>query len=102
VIWENDHLGHLMDDWLAKHEPELDLEGVHLKIDTSPVVTVHKITGYQEISRELLDEVPLTPAVPLPWHIRAHWRWLAWRERVGRKVGGWLAGVDLSEREDDW
>lgn len=24
----------------------------------------------------------------------------SWRERVGRKVGGWIAGVDLTERED--
>lgn len=41
------------------------------------------------------------PPVHISWRSRMSWRISDWRERVGRKVGGWIAGVDLSER-DDW
>lgn len=45
-----------------------------------------------------------TPCVlpPLLWRHRVRRRWWEWRERFGRKVGGWIAGVDLTERDDDY
>ena len=58
------------------------------------------------MSDELLMDagvIPDTrPRVRVPWHRRLRWRWAEWRERTGRKVGSWVAGVDLSERDDDW
>ncbi len=45
-----------------------------------------------------------TPYVPVKvsrWR-RTRRRWAAWRERAGRRVGGWIAGVDLAERDEDW
>jgi hypothetical protein len=85
--------------------------------DTPPLatMTVHKHASYVPMSLEqLLDAgliteaearaqgwIPYVPP-PVPWRSRLRWRWQAWRERTGRKVGGWLAGVDLSERDEDW
>jgi hypothetical protein len=60
--------------------------------------------GYFIVSDDQLMDmgvIPDTrPPVHTPWHRRLRWRWQAWRERAGRNVGGWIAGVDLSER--DW
>lgn len=80
-----------------------------------PTLTVTKSSGYlllsleQQVDMGLITEEQArsqgwTPYVPppVPWHRRARWRWQEWRERAGRKVGGWIAGVDLSEREEDW
>lgn len=82
---------------------------------TKPTITVTKSSAYlmlsvdQQLDAGLITEEQAraqgwTPYVPLPvpWHRRARWRWQSWRERVGRRVGGWLAGVDLSERDEDW
>lgn len=72
--------------------------------DDSPI-EVTKLGHSVLMSDELLMDagvIPDTrPPVHIPWHRRARWRWQEWRERAGRKVGGWIAGVDLSER-DDW
>ena len=83
-----------------------------LLIDPS-LITVKRVSGYLPVSTEQLLDAGLiteeearaqgwTPYVPPPvsWHRRARWRWQAWRERAGRKIGGWLAGVDLTERDD--
>lgn len=63
------------------------------------------VAGYMEIPDELLmgyGLIPDTrPPVHIPWYRRLRWRWQEWRQRAGRRVGGWIAGVDLSER-DDW
>jgi hypothetical protein len=78
-------------------------------------ITVHKHAAYlplsieQQLDAGLITEeqaraqgwTPYVPT-PLPWRTRLRWRWQAWRERTGRKVGGWIAGVDLSERDEDW
>lgn len=68
-------------------------------------VRVVKHAAYVPVSDELLMDagvIPDTrPPVRIPWHRRLRWRWQEWRERFGRKVGGWIAGVDLSER-DEW
>lgn len=82
--------------------------------DPPLTITVTKASGYlllsleQQVDMGLITEEQAraqgwTPYVPLPvpWHRRARWRWQAWRERAGRRVGGWLAGVDLSERDED-
>jgi len=80
-----------------------------------PTLTVKRHSAYISMSTEQALDAGLiteeqaraqgwTPYVPLPvpWHRRARWRWAAWRERPRRKVGGWIAGVDLSERDEDW
>lgn len=79
------------------------------------LLTIRQHVAYMPVSVEaLLDAGAIaeaearaqgwTPPVPVktPWYRRLRWRWHAWRERAGRKVGGWIAGVDLSEREDEW
>jgi hypothetical protein len=81
------------------------------KAEPPPTITVARATGYLQVSPELaLDAGVITeeearalgwkPAPRAPWHRRARWRWQAWRERVGRRIGGWIAGVDLTERDD--
>lgn len=66
-----------------------------------PTITVHKVQAFLPFSAEVYhpDCVALTP---VPWYRRARWRWQAWRERAGRKIGSLIAGVDLFEREEDW
>jgi hypothetical protein len=79
-------------------------------------VTVRSISGYVPISIEMAMDAglmteaearaqgwtPRPPRPPIPWRIRARSRWLSWRDRTGRKIGGWLAGVDLTDRDEDW
>lgn len=80
-----------------------------------PTMTVHKYSAFVPMSVEQLLDAGLitetearaqgwTPYVPLPvpWSRRLRWRWQAFRERAGRKIGGWIAGEDLSERDEDW
>lgn len=68
-------------------------------------IRVIKHAAYLPVSDELLMDagvIPDTrPPVHIPWRSRLRWRISERRERVGRKVGGWIAGVDLTER-DDW
>lgn len=77
--------------------------GGHAETDTTPL-TVTKYGAHLLVSDEVLMDagvIPDTrPPVRIAWHRRLRWRWQAWRERAGRKVGGWIAGVDLSEQ--DW
>lgn len=56
------------------------------------------------MTEEQAREAGWTPYVlpPLLWRHRVRRRWWEWRERTGRKVGGWIAGVDLTERDEDW
>ena len=80
-----------------------------------PTITVHKYGAVVTMSLDQMMDAGViteeqaraqgwTPYVPppIPWRSRLRWRWQAWRERAGRKVGGWLAGVDLTERDEDW
>lgn len=90
-----------------------DRPGVFYMNSTAPAITVHKHAAYLKLSTDQLLDAGLitedaalaqgwTPPPPPSRRSRLRWRWQAWRERVGRKVGGWLAGVDLSERDEDW
>lgn len=82
--------------------------------DPPPTLTVKQHAGFISVSTEQALDAGLiteeqaraagwTPYVPLPvpWHRRLRWRWQSWRERAGRRVGGWIAGVDLTERDED-
>lgn len=69
------------------------------KADPPPTITVQRVSAYIQVSTEAFD-APYV-AARAPWHRRARWRWQSWRERAGRRVGGWIAGVDLTEG-DDW
>jgi hypothetical protein len=92
--------------FLADH-PDLTIS-----YDTPPII-VHRHAAYGPASLDLLvDAGAITEAEawdrgwtppPAPSRrARLRWRWQAWRERAGRKLGGWIAGVDLSERDEDW
>lgn len=84
------------------------------KVEPQPAITVTKWPAYlmlsvdQQLDAGLITEEqaraqgwePYVPR-PVPWSRRLRWRWQAWRERTGRRVGGWLAGVDLSGRDED-
>lgn len=85
------------------------------RAEPRPTITVAKWAAYlplsvdQQLDAGVITEEQAraqgwTPYVPrpVPWRRRLLWRWQAWRERVGRKLGGWIAGVDLSERDEDW
>jgi hypothetical protein len=69
-----------------------------------PTITAVKSEAYVTVSNELLMEWGLIhdtrPPVKISWRERMCWRWMEWRKRVGRKIGGWIAGVDLSERDE--
>lgn len=80
---------------------------------TEPTFTVHKYAAYVPVSTELLlgagaitEEQARaqgwTPPEPVKirWRTRVRWRWQSWRERAGRRIGGWIAGGDL--RDDDY
>jgi hypothetical protein len=85
-------------------------------VPPSASLTVHKATAYQPISLELAMDygliteeqaraqgwTPPPPPPPVPFRLRLRLRLSSLREWIGRKVGGWIAGVDLSERDDDY
>lgn len=88
------------------------LADMKIKYDGKPI-TVRRSSAFVPASLELLvdsgaiteDEARArgwTPPPRPPWRSRARWRFQAWRERAGRKLGSWIAGVDLSERDEDW
>lgn len=67
----------------------------------APELTVHKMASYMVVSDELLMDAGLIPdtrppAPPPSRRTRLRWWWTAWRERVGRRVGSWIAGIDLT------
>lgn len=69
-----------------------------------PRLDVQVISGFVPVSTEMLMDagvIPDTrPPVVVPWRFRVRWRWQAWRERVGRAVGTWIAGTDITVGED--
>lgn len=90
--------------------PDLIVDSA-LLITDAPHIVVKRSTGYLPVSTELALDAGIiteeqargqgwTPPPPAPWRWRLRWRWQSWRERAGRKIGGWLAGVDLTERDD--
>jgi hypothetical protein len=92
----------------------LKLEADQLAVPpASSKLHVQAVRGYLHMSlAQLVDAGAIseedaraqgwTPPPPIPRHRRARWRWAAWRERAGRRVGGWIAGVDLADCEEDW
>lgn len=77
---------------------------------TAPRITVRKLSAYVPISIELALDCGViteaqalatgwrpTPRVTPSWRTRLRWHWHSFRERLGRRVGGWIAGLDLSE-----
>lgn len=89
-----------------------DPDSYRAEVDTTPLL-VHRQSAYIPVSTELALDAGLiteeearaqgwTPPPPPTRRDRLRWRWQAWRERVGRKVGGWMAGVDLTEGDEDW
>lgn len=110
-----DDFNRLLADGYNDLEPHAPALGLNNPPDDGPTITVHQATAYLPISMEaamdagLMTEAearargwtPPPPPPPIPWRTRARWRWRSWRERAGRKIGGWLAGVDLTERDED-
>jgi hypothetical protein len=84
-------------------------------VTEQPQINVRRLAAFVPVSVEMLLDAgaiteeearaqgwtPPRPRPPVPWRRRLRWRWSAWRERAGRAVGGWMAGVDLSETEED-
>jgi hypothetical protein len=84
-----------------------------LIVTDTPELVVHKMSAYVPISIEMAMDCGLiseaearasgwtpTPIPPMPRWVRLRWRWQSFRERAGRRVGSWLAGVDLSEPDE--
>lgn len=97
-----------MDAW-AKPPPG-DKSWIEMEGDAEPI-EVKKLSCVQPVSLDMMLAAGLigeeearaqgwTPPPPVSRWRRLRWRWWDWRERVGRKVGGWIAGQDLSERDD--
>lgn len=109
----NERLRHDTPDLLV--DPSLIFMNSGAPVDPpKPSLTVKRHSAYIQMSTEQALDAGLiteeqaraqgwTPYVPppIPWRSRIRWRWQSWRERAGRKVGGWIAGVDLTEG-DDW
>lgn len=110
-----DALNRMLADAYADMQPPTHLGeafgGPH--VEPQPTITVAKSAAYlmlsvdQQLDAGLITEEEArargwTPPPPPSRRARLRWRWQAWRERTGRKIGSWLAGVDLSERDEDW
>jgi hypothetical protein len=111
----DDPLKAAIDRMFAKAFADLSVNPPQAVATPPHTITVHKYSGYLQLSTDqLLDAGLITEdearaqgwtrhvPPPTPWRSRVRRRWQAWRERTGRKVGGWLAGVDLSETDEDW
>ena len=90
-----------------------DPDSYRAEVDTTPLL-VKQHAAYLPVSTEQALDAGIiteeqaraqgwTPYVlpPISWRSRLRFRWWEWRERTGRKVGGWIAGVDLTERDED-
>lgn len=95
--------------WRVNPDPHLSDEEARvlrerfLAAQGEPIKVV-LLTHFQPISDDMLMDEGLTPdtrpPVRIDWRSRFRW-WLASRrERFGRWLGGKIAGMDLSERED--
>lgn len=101
-----DFFQRIWDDATVKLDAEVLGDGPADSYHAAPqAVDVQKRAVSMMISNDLAMDYGLIPdtrtPARIPWRTRLRWKLSAWRERVGRKVGGWIAGVDLSER-DDW
>jgi hypothetical protein len=69
-----------------------------------PALTVTKFGHVMPVSEEILMNeglIPDTrPPVPLSRRLRFRWWWRARVDGARLRVGSWVAGVDLSERDD--
>jgi hypothetical protein len=92
---------------------EFDVRDLGGDAVTEPTITVHKVSAIMPVSVEmLLDAGVITeeqareqgwaPPPPMPWRRKMRWRFQAWRERAGRRVGSWIAGVKLTDGYDEW
>ena len=92
----------LFADAAAKLSVELP-EGHVAYYDQTPV-KITKHSGFIPLSEDQLMDAGIIPDTRPPvytsWRTRLRWRWAAWRERIGRRVGGWIAGVDLRDSGD--
>jgi hypothetical protein len=70
-------------------------------VDPAPPIKIKLHTGYIQVSKLLEQRVTRPDAPRAPWRRRARWRWQEWRERTGRRIGGWIAGIDLTEYYDE-
>lgn len=114
--WFSKHFAQALEDATNRINEEFGLEqlGVKAEVDRTPI-TVNRMESYLPMSIEmLLDSGAITeeearargwtptPPVKVSRLRRARWRWQSWRERAGRRIGTMIAGVDLTEREDDY
>lgn len=94
---------------------EFDVRDLGGDAVTEPTITVHKVSYLMDVPFELLidygamteDEARArgwtpTPLPPVPWRRKMRWRFQASRERAGRRVGSWIAGVKLTDGYDEW
>lgn len=69
-------------------------------------IAIQKAQGWIPVSCCLMTDAtgenhcdhPAPP--PPPWRLRAKWRIQSWWSSLRMRVGSWVAGVDLGERED--
>lgn len=68
---------------------------------------VRKLTAFMPVSCCVITDATgknhceHPPPPPLPWHTRARWRLRSWWSGLRMRVGSWVAGVDLDDR-DEW
>lgn len=88
---------------LTRDEPAAAPSTLHVRMMRGYLpVSLEQLVDAGAISEEEARARGWTPPPPIPWRRRARGRWTAWRERAGRRVGGWIAGVDLTDREEEW
>jgi hypothetical protein len=82
-------------------------------VTDQPEITARKLTGYVPVPIEMAMDCGMmteaearargwtpTSAPKISRWRQLRWRWYCWRERLGRRVGGAIAGIDLSERDE--
>jgi hypothetical protein len=88
-------------DRLSKEFPE----GVVLEYDTTPLIA-RKLQAFVPVSCCVLTDTTgenhceHPPPQPIPWRRRLRWRLRARWDAFRLRLGSWVAGVDLNERED--
>lgn len=86
-------------------EQAAELREKFLAAQSMPPLHVYRHAMYLPVSEDLLmDEgvIPDTrPPLKVGWRTRFRWWLSSSRERFGRWLGGKIAGVDLTDR-DDW
>jgi hypothetical protein len=105
--WFEDHMRRTLEEVNAlRLLPDGTPEGTTVDYDTTPV-TARKLSAWVPTTCCAMTDATgenhcnHTPPPRPPWHRRTRWAISSWWSRLRLRLGSWIAGVDLDER-DEW